>query len=185
MDPKENVTPENESPEVPGVDMTGWSEEDKLAYIAAKQEADDAEQEAAELAETPAQIAIAAEKARAERARAEAKRAKREKVESEVVKKLRAQFGKKITFFQSKEGLIAARHPSVNHSLEWQTRINNLSRPAEKLATAHDSTRELIEYPSKDRVKEIEKLYPMILTEVDQQITSEQTARDYTARPID
>lgn len=185
MDPKENVAPENESPEVPNIDMTGWSEEDKLAYIAAKQEADDAEQEATELAESPAQIAIAAEKARAERARTEAKRLAREKIEKEVVKKLRAQFGKKVTFFQSKEGLIAARHPSVNHSLDWQARVDALTRPAEKLATIHDATRELIEYPSKERIKEIEKTYPMLLSEVSALITSEQTARDYAARPID
>lgn len=185
MDPKENDVPEAESTEVPGIDMTGWSDEDKLTYFAAKQEADDAEREASELVESPAQIAIAAEKSRAERARAEAKRAKREKIENEVVKKLRAQFGKKITFFQSKEGLIAARHPTTNHSLEWSARIDQLTRPAEKLATAHDSVRELIEYPSQARVKEIEKLYPMLLTEVDRQITSEQTAKDYAARPID
>jgi hypothetical protein len=178
-----------DSIENPDIDMTGWSEEDKFAYAAAKQQADDADQalaeELAEVMGTVAQQAINEQKTRAERARAESKRIAREKIERNVVDKLRAQFGKKITFFMSKEGLIAVKHPSTNYTFEWQARIDALSRKSEKQATVHDSVRELIEYPSKDRVKEIEKIYPMVMSEVNGQIVSEMTAQDFAARPID
>jgi hypothetical protein len=182
----ENDTLEiSEASEAPGIDMTGWSEEDKLAYIAAKQEADDAEQEAAEFVESPAQQAIAAEKQRAERARAETKRAKREKVERLQIDKLRAQYGRKITFFQSKEGLIAVRHPSMNAQFDLQTRVDAIPRKNEKIATVHDAVLELVVFPEKARVKEIEKIFPMILSEVNAQLESDMTGRDYTARPLD
>lgn len=178
-------TPENTENDSDNIDMTGWSEADKLEYLAAKQEADEAEQVAAEFAESPAKLAIAAEKSRAERARLEAKRLAREKVETEVIKKLRAQFGRKISFFQSKEGLIAVKHPSMNSQFELQTRIEAIPRKNEKVATVHDAVRDLVEYPSKDRVKEIEKIYPMIMSEVNEQLERDMTGRDYAARPLD
>ena len=167
------------------IDMTGWSEADKLAYVAAKQVADDAEQALAEVQDSPAQQAIAAQKERAERISAELKRAKREKIESEVVQKLRAQFGKKITFFQSKEGLIAVKHPSMNSQFELQARIDQIPRKSEKMATIHDAVRDLVEYPTKDRVRELEKIYPMLLSEVNDKLESDMTARNFAARPLD
>jgi hypothetical protein len=176
-----------ESPETPEnqIDMTGWSEADKLAFAAAKQSADDAEQALAEVQDSPAQQAIAAQKERAERASAELKRAKREKIESEVVKKLRAQFGKKVTFFQSKEGLIAVKYPSMNSQFELQARVDQIPRKSEKMATIHDAVRELIVYPELTRVKELEKIYPMIMSEVNDKLESDMTGRDFAARPLD
>lgn len=173
-----------ESPENQ-IDMTGWSEEDKLAFAAAKQAADDAEQALAEVQDSPAQQAIAAQKERAERVSAELKRAKREKIESEVVKKLRAQFGKKVTFFQSKDGLIAVKHPSMNSQLELQTRLENMPRKNERIATVHDAVRELVVYPEVVRVKELEKIYPMLLSEVNEQLDGDMRGRDFAARPLD
>lgn len=173
----------------PDVDMTGWSDEDKLAYAAAKQQADDADQALAEditeILGSPAQQAIAEQKARAERAQAERKRLAREKAERTVIEKLRAQYGKKITFFQSKESLIAVKHPSMNAQFALQERVEKMPRKTDKIATVHDSVLELVVYPEKTRVKEIEKLYPMILSEVNEQLESDMMARDYAARPID
>jgi hypothetical protein len=178
-----------ESPETSDIDMAGWSDEDKLAYAAAKQQADDADQALAEdLAEvqgSAAQMAIATEKARAERAQLERKRLAREKIERAVVEKLRAQYGKKITFFQSKASLIAVKHPSMTSQFDLQARVDALPRKAEKMATVHDAVRELIEYPTKERIKELEKVYPMLLSEVNAKLESDMTAEDFAARPID
>jgi len=171
------------------IDMTGWSDEDKLAFAAAKQEADDASQtltdELAEINGTPAQAAVKAEKERAERARVESKKVAREKAEKVVIDKLRAQFGKKVSFIPTKEGLIAVRHPSMNSQHELQARLEGLPRKQDKIAIVHDAIRELIEYPTKPRVKEIEKIYPMILSEVNAKLDEDMTGRDYSARPID
>lgn len=173
----------------PNIDMTGWSDADKTAFAAARLAAEEEERELAderlEFEGSPAQQAIDAERKRAEKARKERERIKRETVEKNVRADLKKQYSDNVIFYPTKGGMVAIRVPSEKESVANATRVKELKRDADKIATFKETIRDVVLYPSKAKFDEIAARHPCIYKELSDEIDEHTTARDYTARPYD
>lgn len=173
------------------IDVTGWSEEDVKALLAALNGAEAARAEIRRLADDQLREAQSPqariEAAREEQAEAEEQKRLLERASIETIAwkdLLRSHGRRRIRRLDTKEGLVVVRCPSEQETIDQGLAMADIT-PAERAVVARKYLASLVVYPSPEsKIEEIGKKWPGLWDDLDMAVRLLQSSRADELRPF-